>query len=72
MSDRERPAPPDWALPGWDAVDPEEPVAGRPTAPRPAEAARPSSPLAAPGTFGLRILQVSEVTRAVRKARSAG
>jgi exodeoxyribonuclease VII large subunit len=74
MSDRERTAPPDWALPGWDAVDPDEPVVRRPAAPRPTEAARPadagqpSGPLAAPGTFGLRILQVSEVTRAVRTA----
>ena len=40
MSDRERTAPPDWALPGWDAVDPDEPVVGRPAAPRPTEAAR--------------------------------
>jgi exodeoxyribonuclease VII large subunit len=69
MSERNEPRPPDWALPGWDAVDPEEPVGvpvhggwrreqGTPTAPTPA----------APGTFGLRILQVSEVTRAVRTA----
>ena len=43
--------PPDWALPGWDAVPSErggrEPVA--------------------PGTFGLRILKVSDVTRAIRE-----
>ncbi len=56
--------PPDWALPGWDAVDPEEPVAVGPGGARPG----PTSPAAAPGTFGLRILQVSEVTRAVRGA----
>jgi exodeoxyribonuclease VII large subunit len=59
VSERGNGGPPDWALPGWDAVDPEEPVGipvvGGPT-PRP------------PGTFGLRILQVSEVTRAVRTA----
>jgi exodeoxyribonuclease VII large subunit len=44
--------PPDWALPTWDAVDvtPRE----RPTAPAP------------PGTFGLRIRTVSEVTRTIR------
>jgi exodeoxyribonuclease VII large subunit len=46
-----RPGPPDWALPGWDAVSDE----GRPA-------------VAAPGTFGLRILNVSDVTRAVREA----
>jgi exodeoxyribonuclease VII large subunit len=84
--------PPDWALPGWDAVDPDEPVgvpvhggwrrdAGAPTAggvPGAATAGGvPGAPTAggvgataaaAPGTFGLRILQVSEVTRAVRTA----
>jgi exodeoxyribonuclease VII large subunit len=43
--------PPDWALPGWDAV-PEE--MGR-------------KPPIAPGTFGLRILRVSDVTRAIRE-----
>ena len=64
MSERENGGPPDWALPGWDAVDPEEPVGipvhGGPPSSRP--------PASAPGTFGLRILQVSEVTRAVRSA----
>jgi exodeoxyribonuclease VII large subunit len=60
MSQRERDGgPPDWALPGWDAVDPEEPVGLR---------VGGSPPPAAPGTFGLHILQVSEVTRAVRSA----
>lgn len=64
MSGADKPQPPDWALPGWDAVDPEEPV---PVGPGrgPAEL-RPSA--VAPGTFGLRILKVSEVTRAVRTA----
>ncbi|HET7496593.1 MAG TPA: exodeoxyribonuclease VII large subunit [Candidatus Limnocylindrales bacterium] len=57
--------PPDWALPGWDAVDPEERVLARPS-PRSGPAS--TRPAAAPGTFGLRILQVSEVTRAVRTA----
>ena len=70
MSEREGQTPPDWALPGWDAVDPDEPVAvgpGRGVAPGegPAEL-RPSA--VAPGTFGLRILKVSDVTRAVRTA----
>ncbi len=77
MSQRERDGgPPDWALPGWDAVDPEEPVGLRvggtpplPVSPPPATSA-PSvgGTPAAPGTFGLHILQVSEVTRAVRGA----
>jgi exodeoxyribonuclease VII large subunit len=67
------PKPPDWVLPGWDAVDPEEPVAvpvhgGWRRDLRPPEASTPASTPAAPGTFGLRILQVSEVTRAVRTA----
>ena len=57
--------PPDWALPGWDAVDPEEHVLARPS-PRSGPAS--TRPAAAPGAFGLRILQVSEVTRAVRTA----
>ncbi len=63
MSARGDPGPPDWALPGWDAVDPEEPV-GIPVHGGPTPPASPG----APGTFGLRILQVSEVTRAVRTA----
>lgn len=57
--------PPDWALPGWDAVgpDPDEPPRppGRPEGPT-------SAPMGAPGTFGVKILAVSEVTRAVRGA----
>ena len=70
MSEREGQTPPDWALPGWDAVDPEEPVAvgpGRGVEPAdgPSEL-RPS--IVAPGTFGLRILKVSDITRAVRTA----
>src|SRR4029079_13080081 len=70
VSEREGETPPDWALPGWDAVDPEEPVAvgpGRGVEPAdgPSEL-RPS--IVAPGTFGLRILKVSDVTRAVRTA----
>jgi exodeoxyribonuclease VII large subunit len=64
MSERSGPGPPDWVLPGWDAVDPDEPV-GIPVHGGPGVAGRPP---VAPGTFGLRILQVSEVTRAVRTA----
>ncbi len=63
MNDPETPKPPEWALPGWDAVDPEEPVA---VGPGPGSLG--SKPAAPPGTFGLRILQVSDVTRAVRTA----
>jgi exodeoxyribonuclease VII large subunit len=48
--------PPDWALPSWDDLPAEAAPGGRPHAPR------------APGTFGVRILGVSEVTRAVREA----
>ena len=61
MSGREG-GPPEWALPGWDAVgdDPDEP--------RSAVRERPTGPAAAAGTFGVRILAVSEVTRAVRAA----
>jgi exodeoxyribonuclease VII large subunit len=66
--------PPDWALPSWDAIpaDPADrtdrlrPVgpgstgtSGDPGLGRPPEA---------PGTFGVRILGVSEVTRAIRGA----
>ena len=48
--------PPDWALPAWDALDTGSRAPGRPGAGRPA------------GTFGLRVLGVTEVTRAVRDA----
>jgi exodeoxyribonuclease VII large subunit len=55
--------PPDWALPGWDAIPGEGGGGG--TAGRPARAETPPT---APGTFGLRILAVSDVTRAVKQA----
>jgi len=67
--------PPDWALPSWDAF-PDEPgdrsvpvarprsAPGLPAAPPPT-AVPGAGP---PGTFGLRILGVSEVTRAIRGA----
>jgi exodeoxyribonuclease VII large subunit len=72
VSERTGNGPPDWALPGWDAVDPDEPVPVGPgrvetPAPVPSPGADRPSP-AAPGTFGLRILKVSDVTRAVRTA----
>ena len=56
MTERE---PPDWALPAWDATD--EPPA-RDTRGRAPERVVPG------GTFGLTILGVSDVTRAVREA----
>ena len=58
-----RSEPPDWALPSWDAI-PGEPAT--PAAARPGPAG--SAPSAAPGTYGVRILGVSEVTRAIRGA----
>jgi exodeoxyribonuclease VII large subunit len=51
--------PPDWALPSWDSLPADRaesvssPARGEPTA---------------PGTFGIRILGVSEVTRTIRGA----
>ena len=74
--------PPDWALPSWDALpaDPTERGSLRPVGPgitaRPGTDAAglaavgsgtPAQPTA-PGTFGVRILGVSEVTRAIRGA----
>ena len=53
-----REEPPDWALPSWDAL-PTEPSAA------PAGSTRST---ATPGAFGVRILGVSEVTRAIRGA----
>ena len=65
--------PPEWALPSWDTIgpDPDEPVrppAGRPGPGSTAGHGTVASPGKAPGTFGIRILAVSEVTRAVRAA----
>jgi exodeoxyribonuclease VII large subunit len=51
-----RPNPPDWTLPAWDDVR-----GGAAELPQP-------KPATAPGTFGLRILAVSEVSRAIRDA----
>ena len=68
-----RSEPPDWALPSWDSIaaGPEEGSAARPepAPPGPAGPSRAQPPgAAAPGTFGVRILAVSEVTRAIRGA----
>ena len=51
--------PPDWALPSWDSVPAE-----REDVPAPS----PRVPATPPGTFGIRILGVSEVTRTIRGA----
>jgi exodeoxyribonuclease VII large subunit len=51
-----RSEPPDWALPSWDAVEAERPIAVS----GPGPGAGPT------GTFGLRIRTVSEVTRGIR------
>jgi exodeoxyribonuclease VII large subunit len=71
MSERE---PPDWALPSWDSI-PAEPDEGsrrlQPVGPGPARGGlgpTPAAVPAAPGTFGVRILGVSEVTRSIRGA----
>ena len=62
-----RDEPPDWALPSWDAL-PAEPERTRPDPTRaPAAPLGPVTP-ATLGAFGVRILGVSEVTRAVRGA----
>ena len=57
--------PPDWALPSWDSItaEPGEGGGNAPTVP-PRPAANPGPP----GMFGVRILGVSEVTRAIRGA----
>jgi len=60
MSQRSRaPEPPDWALPGWDHVD---------DVPPPVSRSGPATSATTPGAFGVRILKVSEVTRAIRGA----
>ena len=53
--------PPDWALPSWDSITAPGGAERSPSEP----ASRPPS---APGTYGVRILGVSEVTRAIRGA----
>ena len=77
MTERRRsPEPPDWALPGWDHVPDDSPPAVSPPRTlnlRPAgdtsePAAAPPGAVTVPGTFGVRILKVSEVTRTIRGA----
>jgi exodeoxyribonuclease VII large subunit len=75
---RPRNEPPDWALPGWDHVPDDEvthparralnlrPAGDAPGVPAPPR--RPAADQAVPGAFGVRILNVSEVTRAIRGA----
>ncbi len=62
-----REEPPDWALPSWDSVPTEPERARQPTSRAPGS---PSGPVTAAtlGAFGVRILGVSEVTRAIRGA----
>ena len=62
--------PPDWALPSWDALpaDPTERGALRPVGPGTTGGPGANTGASAPGTFGVRILGVSEVTRAIRGA----
>jgi exodeoxyribonuclease VII large subunit len=59
---RGSPSPPDWALPSWDAL----PQAAAESAED--EAAAPAAPAEQEPVAALRIMQVSEVTRAVREA----
>jgi len=61
--------PPEWALPAWDDVPAASP--GRAGAARPSTVSPPHPLAAPPGTFGLRILAVSEVTKAVKGAVQA-
>ena len=67
-----RSKPPDWALPAWDSLPIEEAGAARLQREAPggdAATPRPEQPRPEPaGGFALRILQVSEITRAVRDA----
>jgi exodeoxyribonuclease VII large subunit len=64
-----RDEPPDWALPSWDAV-PSEPERPRSASTRPSGQSTAPGPVTAAtlGAFGVRILAVSEVTRAIRGA----
>ena len=65
--------PPDWALPSWDSIDGTEPEVSAPRVgvPSPATATpMPTAKVPSPSepVFALKILGVSEVTRAVRDA----
>jgi exodeoxyribonuclease VII large subunit len=63
--------PPDWALPAWDATGPaprRAPSGGGETGPDAGAGAISGDRIVPGGTFGLTILGVSDVTRAVREA----
>ncbi|MEO6206919.1 MAG: exodeoxyribonuclease VII large subunit [Candidatus Limnocylindrales bacterium] len=64
--------PPDWALPGWDAVTDDDagrrPTRGRATPGGPPATTSPPTPTVAAGQPGVRILGVSDVTRVIRGA----
>jgi exodeoxyribonuclease VII large subunit len=66
-----RSEPPDWALPAWDAIDESDsPPVAAPAVQPAGPSIAPSAPAPGPSQpdFALRILGVSEVTRAVRDA----
>ena len=54
--------PPEWALPAWDALP-----SGQPTRHPPRAEVTDGPTPRAPGTFGIRILRVGELTRALRE-----
>jgi exodeoxyribonuclease VII large subunit len=58
--------PPEWALPAWDDLPTGPPRPRAPSFPLAPESARPTA--ATPGAYGVRILNVSEVTRSIRGA----
>ena len=60
MADSE---PPDWALPSWDSI-----VDGSAGTPGPTGGSAPAGSIKTPGAYGVRILGVSEATRAIRDA----
>ena len=62
-----RAEPPDWALPSWDAL-PTDPLEAPVDVKQPPATPGQDRPGGPPGAFGLRILGVSEVTRAIRGA----
>ncbi len=62
-----RDEPPDWALPSWDSLPAESERTPAIGARRPGQPAEPVTP-ATLGAFGVRILGVSDVTKAIRGA----
>jgi exodeoxyribonuclease VII large subunit len=65
--------PPDWVLPAWDATDatPTSATSASPSVTASVPRILPGERIAPAGTFGLRVLGVSEVTKAVRDAVKA-